>query len=73
MKYLIPALTSYLEAMIFKHKEYMSSFTPSLVEITKHLMSKDIRMEKEALIIGNAIFEKIGLDSNPESLKSFLF
>ena len=65
MKYLIPALTSFLEAMIFKHKEYMSSFTAALIDITKHLMSKDIRMEREGLILGNAIFEKIGLDSNP--------
>jgi hypothetical protein len=36
-------------------------------------MGKDIRMEKEALILGNAIFEKIGLNNDPESLKNFLY
>lgn len=62
MRYLIPALGSFLVAMIYK---YPQEFTGNQVHM-KHLqdivgllMQADIRMEQTAMSIAGAIFEKL--------------
>lgn len=72
MRYLIPALSQFLIAMIYKYPEFISSYTTSIQEIIKHLMEPDIRMEQTAMQIGSAIFEKIGAVSE-EFQHAFLY
>ena len=72
MKYLIPALGTFIIAMLFKYPVYMQEHVKSIEKIVLHLMSKDIRMESVGLQIGNALFEKFGVyDEN--FLNQFLF
>ena len=68
----MPALGQFLTAMIFKYPEFVQTYYDSLLQIIKHLMTPDIRMEQVSLQIGSAVFEKIGVP-NPGFLKEYMF
>ena len=72
MKYLIPALSSFLIAMIFKYPDFVKQYSNNIKEIINNLMSPEIRMEAVALAIGTAMFEKLGV-FDQDFLKAFLF
>jgi hypothetical protein len=72
MKYLIPAISSFLIAMTFKYPEFVKQYTNNIKEIIHNLMSPDIRMEAVALAIGTAMFEKLGV-FDQDFLRAFLF
>jgi hypothetical protein len=72
MKYMSPALSGLVIAMIYKFPDFMSQFSSELIFIIQHLMSVEVRLEPMALAIGSAMFEKIGIISE-EFLKAFLF
>jgi hypothetical protein len=71
MKYLIPAISQFLIAMMFKYPQHLSQFSNNLQEIIKTLMMPDIRMEPTAMLIASAVFEKLGVP-NPQFLHDFL-
>jgi hypothetical protein len=72
MKYLIPALSNFLIAIIFKYPDFIKGYTSNIKEIINKLMSPDIRMEPAALAIGAAMFEKLGI-FDAEFLKGCLY
>lgn len=45
MKYLIPALTQFLISMIFKYPDVIKNYMNNILEIVRHLIQSDIRME----------------------------
>ena len=57
--------------MIFKYPEVLQQYYQNLLEIIRHLMSPDIRMEQISLQIGSAVFEKIGVPS-PDFFKNYV-
>lgn len=62
MRYLIPALGSFLIAMIYKYPQEFTSnpaYIKNLQDIVGQLMQADIRMEQTAMSIAGAIFEKL--------------
>lgn len=77
MRYLIPALASFLIAMIYKYpNEFLNSpaHMKSLQDIVAHLMQADIRMESTAMSIAGAIFEKLqGPSVTEQFINGFLF
>lgn len=72
MKYMAPALSGMIIAMIYKYPDFMQQFQADIVFIIQHLMSVEIRMEPIGLQVGSAMFEKMGITSE-DFLKTFLF
>lgn len=76
MRYLIPALSNFLVAMIYKYPEQFTGDANnmrSLQEIVSHLMKAEIRMETTAMTIAGAIFEKLSAGGlTDQFVKSFL-
>lgn len=60
MKYLIPALATFLTTVIAKHPNYASGHMGQIQAIVAHLLTSAIRMEQAALQIASCVFEKIG-------------
>jgi len=78
MRYLIPALSDFLIAMIYKYPENFTSVPrniQSIQGIVSHLMQPDIRMEPTAMSIASAIFEKLSMGGglSEEFINGFLF
>lgn len=73
MKYLVPALSSYLVTVITKHPQYAMQHVTYISQIAQHLLTTNMRMEQPSLQISQAVFEKIGLGfDNGEFLKNVL-
>ena len=45
MKALIPSITTFMIAMIFKYTDFMKSFAPKIQTIILQVMNWDVRME----------------------------
>lgn len=50
--------------MIFKYPEIVKDFTNNILEIVRHLIQSDTRMEQASLSIASAVFEKLGVPSD---------
>lgn len=72
MKYLIPALTNFVIAMIYKYPQQVIDKIQDMQNIVAHLMNSEIRMEPQAMSIAGAIFEKLQ-PLNETFLQNFLF
>jgi len=73
MKYLIPALTIYLNTVISKHPGYVKQHMASIMQISQHLLSPEMRLEQASLQIASTVFERVekGFD-NGEFLLNIL-
>ena len=60
MKYLIPALATFLTTIIAKHPQYAAQNLQQIQAIVSHLLSSQMRMEAAALQIAGCVFERIG-------------
>ena len=72
MKYLIPALSTYVTTVICKHPEYASKFSVNIQQIVVQLMDPKIRMEQAALKMSSVFFEKIGVTDDGQFLHQLL-
>lgn len=73
LKYLIPALTTFLVTIIAKHPTYAAQHMKQITAISQHLLSVQMRMESSALLIAQTIFERVGQGfDNGEFLSSIL-
>ena len=72
MKYLIPSMSNFLIAIICKYPDLAKTFSASILNVIKSLISTDVRMETQSLAIGSTVFEKLGIP-NEEFLKNYLF
>lgn len=59
MKYLIPALTVYLNTVISKHPGYVKQYIPNIMQISQHLLSPEMRLEQASLQIASTVFERV--------------
>jgi len=64
MVYLIPSLSQYIIAMVCKFPDFCQQYIPQLQQISKHLLSTSIRMEREGMQIASSLFERVGLDTS---------
>ena len=64
MKFLIPAMGTFVITVICKFPDYANQQIQSINEIVQHLLSTEIRMEQTALKICAAFLEKVGLKDN---------
>ena len=60
MKYLIPALCSFLTAFTCKYPNAATQKLPNIQQIICHLMKPDVRMEQAALSLCSTVFERLG-------------
>ncbi len=78
MRYLIPALSNFLIAMIYKYPEHFTSDPNNIQQlqaIVSQLMNTEVRMESTAMSIAGAIFEKLaqGGGATDQFVQGFLY
>jgi len=60
MKYLIPALGTFLTTFMCKYPEQAAQKLANIQTIITHLLKPDVRMEQVALKLCSCVFERLG-------------